>query len=70
MLPIAPGEIQVKVGRRLAVEVDKALKVEVQLNGVHIGDFQEVGHHAVGPAPPPHVEIRLFLRIANNVPIE
>jgi len=67
---VAPGEVDVKVGRILAVEVDKPLEVEVKLDGIYVSNAENVGHHAVGAAPPPHVKITLSARVGSDVPVD
>ena len=39
VLPIAPREIEVEIRWRRAVQVDEPFEVEVQLDGVYVGDF-------------------------------
>ncbi len=67
---VAPGKVEVEVGWILSVEVDKPLEVEVELDGIHIGDAQNIGHHAVGAAPPPHIKVALATGVGGNVPID
>ena len=50
---VAPREVEVEVRWTAPLGVEETLEIQVQLNGVDIGDLQAVGHHAVGPAAPP-----------------
>ena len=68
--PVPPREVDVKIGRVGPEQVDEPLEIQVELNGVHIGDAQQVGHDAVGPAPPPHVEETPAPGFAHNVPVD
>ena len=70
VVAVRPREVDVEVGRVGAVEVEEALEVEVQLNRVDVGDAQQVGDEAVGPAAPPHMEIAPTARVARDVPID
>ena len=54
-IPVLPGEVNVEVGRAGAFGIQEPLKVQVQLDGIHVGDPQTVGHHAVGAAASPHM---------------
>ena len=49
LVSVGPAKVNIKVRWIFSVEVDEALKVEVQLHGIYIGDSQTVGHHGVGP---------------------
>ena len=67
-VPILPREIEVEVRRAGPHRVEETLKVQVQLNGVDISDFQAVGHHAVGAATTPHMVEALFHGKLHNLP--
>lgn len=70
LVAVLPAEIDVEVGRLLAGRADEALEVEVQLDGVHVGDAQAIGHQAVGTAAAPHVEEAAALRMAHDVVVD
>ena len=70
VVAVGPGEVEVEVGRVGPVEVDEPLEVEVQFNRVDVGDAQEVGDEAVGPAAPADVEVALGPRVGGDVPID
>ena len=68
VLPVFPGEVQVEIGRGVPMHIQEALKVEVQLYRVHIGDTQAIGSYAIGPAASAHSKIALAMGIAHNIP--
>ena len=70
LVTVLPTEVQVEVGRAAPAGVDEALEVEVELDGVHVGDAQAIGHQAVGATAAPHVEEALALREADQVPVD
>ena len=70
IVAIGPGEINVEIGRILPVEVDEALKIQIELDGVHIGNPQNVGDDAVGTTSTPHIKIALAAGIVGDVPID
>ena len=70
VVAVLPTEVDVEIGRTAAAGVDEALEVEVQLDGVHVGDAQAVGHQAVGTAAATHVEEAVVLREAHQVPVD
>ena len=70
VVAVRPREVEVEVGRIGPVEVDEPLEVEVQFDGVDVGDAQEVGDKAVGPAAPTDVEVALGPRVGGDVPID
>ncbi len=55
LIPVLPGEVDVKVRGTGPFGIDETLEVEVQVNGIHIGDPQAVGHDGIGPAAPAHM---------------
>ena len=55
LIAVGPTEVNVEVGGIFAVEVDEALKVEIQLHGIHVGDSQAVGHYRVGSGASTHM---------------
>ena len=70
VVPVGPGEVDVEVRRIRSVQVDEPFEVEVEFNGVHVRDAQQVGDEAVGPASAPHVEVPAAARVAGDVPID
>src|SRR5690606_2107734 len=48
IVPVLPGKVDVKIGGRGTVQIYEPLKIEVQLNRVHIGNAKDIGHHAIG----------------------
>ena len=52
LLPPADAEVDVNVRHGNPLRVQKPLKVEGVLHGVHVGDGQAVGHHAPGGGAP------------------
>ena len=55
LIAVGPAKVNVEVRWIFTVEVDEALKVEIQLHRIHIGDPQAVGHHRVGPGASAHM---------------
>ena len=53
IVAVRPREVDVEVGRVGAVEVEEALEVEIEFNRVDVGDAQQIGDEAVGPAASP-----------------
>ena len=70
VVPVGPGEIDIKVRWIGPIQIDEALKVEVQLYGVHVRDAHQVGHDAVGATPPPHIKISPAPGILDNAPVD
>ena len=50
---LIPTEVDIEIGRRGPVFVDKALEVEVKLDRIDIGDTQTIRHDGVGPRAAP-----------------
>ena len=50
---MVPRKINVKVGRRGAFGVQETLEIQIQFDGINIGNAEAIGHHAVGPAATP-----------------
>ena len=59
-----------KSGRILAVEIDEALEVEVELDGIYIGDAQQIGHNTVGSTTPSHVEVSFAAGVFQDLPVD
>ncbi len=70
LVAVLPAEVDVEVGRLFAGGADEAFEVEVELDGVHVGDAEAIGHQAVGAAAAPHVEEAAVLRVAHDVLID
>ena len=70
VVAVCPRKVEVEVGWIGPVEVDEPLEVEVQFDGVDIGDAQEVGDEAVGSAAPADVEVALGPRVGGDVPVD
>ena len=67
-IPVAPRIIDVEIGRGSPLGIQKAFEVQVELYGIDIGNAQTVGHHAVGPAAPPHMVKAAREGVAHHVP--
>jgi len=63
-----PGPVDVEIGRRLAVQVQEALEIEVEFQGADVGYFQAVGNDGVGPAAAPDVQEAPAHAVAHDVP--
>ncbi len=70
VVPIAPGEIDVEIGRIGPVQVDEALEVQVELYRIDIGDPEQVGHDAIGTAPASDIIIALAARVLEDLPVD
>ena len=70
LIAVGPTEVNVKVGGIFSVEIDEALKVEIQLHRIHIGDSQAVGYHGVGPGASTHMVKIAAMGKADNVVID
>ena len=70
IVPIRPREVDIEVRRIRAVQVDEPFEVQVELDGVHVRDAQQVGDEAVGPASAPHIKVPATARVAGDVPID
>src|SRR5262245_3692505 len=68
VVALVPGKINVEIGRRGTLRVDKALEIKVEFEGLHVGDIQAVGHDGVGAAAASNVVIAGGFGISNNVP--
>ncbi len=55
LIPFLPGEVDVKVGWTGPLGIDETFKIEIKVNGIHIGNPQAVGNNGVGPAAPSHM---------------
>ena len=47
VVSILPREVEVEVGRTTPMRVDKSLKVEVEVYGIHIRNSKAVGNDGV-----------------------
>ena len=70
VVPIRPREVDVEVRRIRAVQVDEPFEVQVELDGVHVRDAQQVGDEAVGPASAPHIKVTAAARVVGDVPVD
>ena len=70
VIPIGPREVDVEVRRIRAVQVDEPFEVQVEFDGVHVCDAQQVGDEAVGSASTSHVKVPAAARIAGDVPVD
>ncbi len=64
---LIPAKVNVKVGRRAAVRINKALEVEIKGNGVDFGNAQAIGNQGICSAAAPNVVEAPHLRIADNI---
>ena len=53
VVALVPGKIDVEIGRRRALGIDKAFEIQVEFERLHVGDVQAVGHDGVGAAAAP-----------------
>ncbi len=70
LVALLPRIVDVEIRRTGTFRVDKTLEVQIQLDGVNIGNFQAVGNHAVGTASPAHMIKPARHRIADNIPCD
>ena len=68
LVAVAPREVEVEVGRTTSHGVEETLEIQVQFDGVHVGDFQAIGHHAVGTAAAPDMIETLLYGELHNLP--
>jgi len=68
LVAVLPREIDVEIGRTGPLGIEKPFEIEVELDGIHVGDAQAVGHDAVGSAPPPHMVKSPRHAVMNHVP--
>ena len=54
-IALAPRPINVKIGWRLSVFVQKTFKIQVKFYGANIGNTKAITHNAVGAAATAHV---------------
>ncbi len=59
IVTVFPREVNVKIRRILAIQVNETLKIEVQFERIHIRDAQQIRHNTIRPAPTSHIEITL-----------
>src|SRR5699024_8299122 len=67
-IPFVPAEINIKIGWRRPVGIDKTLEIKIQFQRIHIGDIQAKRHDRIGTASPSNVIISLLLRMADDIP--
>ncbi len=67
---VVPRKIDIKIGWVFAVEVDEALKVEVKVDGVYIGDVEQVGDDTIGATATANVKIAFGAGIRDDIPID
>ncbi len=67
VVPLAPREVQVDVGRVAAARVEESLEVEALGHRVHVGHEEAVGHEAGGARAPSDVGDTLVPREARDV---
>jgi hypothetical protein len=60
-------EIDVDVGRFVALARQKTLEKQVRARRIDGGDTEHVAHHTVGRAPPPLTQNPLFLGDADDL---
>ena len=70
VVAVRPREVDVEIGWVGPVEVEEALEVEVEFNGIDVGDAQQVGDEAVGSAAASHMKIPPAARVARDVPVD
>ena len=68
LITLLPGIVDIKIRGRCPFGVDEPLEIKIQVNGIHISDFQAVSHNAVSPAPPSHMVKATRHRIADDIP--
>ncbi len=69
-MAVSPREVYVKVRRVLAIYIDKAFEIEIELNGVNIGYTKKVGQNAISPTSTSYIEKILFSGMLDDVPID
>ena len=67
LVAIFPGKVDIEIGRRTSIGIQKALEVQVELDGIYLGDFQAIGNHAVGSATPADMREVVVPCIAHQV---
>ena len=70
IVAVGPRKIQIKIWRIGTVQVDKALKIQIQIDGVHIGNAQQVGNQAIGTTTAPHIKITFAAGVAQDFPVD
>src|SRR5690606_17494657 len=67
-IALLPGPVDVKIRRALAVDVQKSLKIQLQLVRASISNAQAVGNNALGPAAEPDMKNEHVDAIVENIP--
>jgi len=70
IVAVLPGEINIEVRGRSSVWIDKTLEVQIQINGIHIGDAETISYNTIGATPPSDIIITLVLSILYNIPVD
>jgi hypothetical protein len=69
VVAVLPAEVEVEVGRVLTVGIDETFEIEIEVDGIHVGDAEAIGHDTVGATAATHVEVASALRITNDIPV-
>ena len=54
----------------MPIEIDEAFEVEVEVDGIYVGDSKQVGNNAVGATATSYVEVAFASCIRSDVPVD
>ena len=67
LIPVFPGEVDVKIRRRAAVRIKKSFEIKIQFYGINVCDLQAICDNRVSATAPAYIEETPFLRIAGSL---
>ena len=70
IFPVTPRKIDIKIGRRTPVGIDKPFKIQVELDGIYVRNTKHISYYRVRTTAPAHKGIISFLRIPNNIVVD
>src|SRR5690606_18048686 len=67
-IALFPGPVNIKIRRAFAVQVQKALKIQVQFQGADIGNTQAVRYNTIGSTATSDMQESHRIAVTDNVP--
>jgi hypothetical protein len=67
-IPVSPGKINIEIRWGSPVWIQETFKIEIQFNGIHIGDLQTKSYDGIGAASSSHMVKSTILGITDDIP--
>src|ERR1700761_3400564 len=68
LVAIAIGKIDIEIGWACPVGIEESFKIELELDGVDVGDLETISHHGIGAAATADMIEAAALGIADHIP--